>query len=379
MNPPRLLASLLISGLTLATPGVWAHGDEDHSQPSAPASTVPAQTGAATSGTVNRPQRLPDGRVWLDKNSQQQLAIRTQISQWETLPRSMVLNGHVVMNPNAGGRVQAGQAGRISPGPAGLPLAGMPVKKGQLLAYLHPLVSAGERSSQQAELAELKVKAAQAARQLARLQALSATVAARELEAQRAELDALRQRASVLAAGGVTQALRAPASGVLAQANAINGQQFDAGAVLFEVLDPGQLLIEALVYDPATLDNLAYGSLPGSQTRWQVQGRTRAFRDGALPVLFKPQSASDIALALGQTVRLTVQTRTRWQGVPLPTASVVKNAANQSVVWVHESAELFRPYPVQLNPLDGQRVLVSGLPAQRRVVVAGAMLLNQIR
>ena len=74
-----------------------------------------------------------------------------------------------------------------------------------------------------------------------------------------------------------------------------------------------------------------------------------------------------------------MQTRTRWQGVPLPTASVVKNAANQSVVWVHESAELFRPYPVQLNPLDGQRVLVSGLPAQRRVVVAGAMLLNQIR
>lgn len=155
--------------------------------------------------------------------------IQVQISQWETLLQ------HGAERPCGDepecGRAGSGRSGRTDqPWPSRPAAAGMPVKKGQLLAYLHPLVSAGERSSQQAELAELKVKAAQAARQLARLQALSATVvAARELEAQRAELDALRASVPACwAAGGVTQALRAPPRHP-GQANAINGQQFDAG------------------------------------------------------------------------------------------------------------------------------------------------------
>ena len=37
------------------------------------------------------------------------------------LPRSVELNGKVLMDPNAGGKVQPLNAGRIEPGPRGLP------------------------------------------------------------------------------------------------------------------------------------------------------------------------------------------------------------------------------------------------------------------
>jgi len=66
--------------------------------------------------------------------------------------------------------------------------------------------------------------------------------------------------------------------------------------------------------------------------------------------------------------------------VPLPAAAVVKNAANQEIVWVKTSAERFAPRPVRTQPLDGARVaVVDGLEAGVRVVVQGAALLNQVR
>ena len=76
------------------------------------------------------------------------------------------------------------------------------MRQGQLLAYLRPSLSAGERASQQAELAELHInEAAQAARQLARVESL-ARPWPRDIDAQRAEAASLRQRAAALAAAG---------------------------------------------------------------------------------------------------------------------------------------------------------------------------------
>jgi len=370
----------LAFALCLAAPWAHAHGDEVHDHDaSAPAvvPTVPANPAAAQLG--QRPQRVPDGRVWLDKASQRRLDIRTQLGVVGEHRPSVELNGHVVMDPNAGGRVQASLAGAVEAGPDGLPSAGQAVRQGQLLAYLRPSLSAGERASTQAELAELRVKAAQAARQLARLESLRDTVAAREIDAQRAEAEGLHQRAAALARAGGRQALRAPASGVLSQANAVNGQQVEAGALLFEVVDPQKLRVEALVHDPAMAQRLGRASLAGSAVPWQAVSRAGAFRDGALPVLFAPQGRNALPLALGQSVKLRVESGAPVSGVALPAASVQRNSANQPVVWLHDSAEWFRPWPVQLEPLNGQDVLVRDLPAGRRVVSAGAALLNQIR
>jgi len=377
LNPRHTLLAL---ALCLTAPWAHAHGDEVHDSPSpAPAAAPSAPRNPAAASLALRPQRLPDGRVWLDKASQRRLGIRTQLSMLGEHRPSVELNGHVVMDPNAGGRVQASLSGALEAGPDGLPSAGQRVRQGQLLAYLRPSLSAGERASQQAELAELHIKAAQAARQLARLESLRETVAARDIDAQRAEAASLRQRAAALATAGGRLALRAPASGVLSQANALNGQQVEAGALLFEVVDPQKLRVEALAHDPAMAQQLGRASLPGSATPWQLVGSATAFRDGALPLLFAPQGRQDVPLALGQSVKLRVAYGAPVSGVALPAASVQRNSANQPVVWLHDSAELFRPWPVQIAPLNGQDVLVRDLPAGRRVVSAGAALLNQIR
>ncbi|WP_348946347.1 hypothetical protein ABHF33_07370 [Chitinibacter sp. FCG-7] len=82
---------------------LWAHGDEDHG-----AAPVVATTNS------DKPQRLPDGRVLLPKTAQHRLEIRTLLASEGTAARAIELNGHVVMDPNRGGRVQASSGGRIS-------------------------------------------------------------------------------------------------------------------------------------------------------------------------------------------------------------------------------------------------------------------------
>jgi len=75
-----------------------------------------------------------------------------------------------------------------------------------------------------------------------------------------------------------------------------------------------------------------------------------------------------------------VTLRERVSGFVLPAQAVVRNPANETVVWIKSGAERFIPQPVQFQPLDAQTVIVTrGLGAHNRVVVQGAALIAQIR
>jgi multidrug efflux pump subunit AcrA (membrane-fusion protein) len=64
----------------------------------------------------------------------------------------------------------------------------------------------------------------------------------------------------------------------------------------------------------------------------------------------------------------------------VPRTSIVRSSSGQDLVYEHVAAERFEQRPVRIEPLDGQRVLVSsGLTAGRRVVVQGAELIDHIR
>lgn len=343
---------------------LWAHGDEDHGA-------------APVAATVNsdKPQRLPDGRLLLPKEAQHRLNVRTVLTSDSVAARSIELNGHVVMDPNRGGRVQASSGGRISAPYGGLPLLGSKVSKGQVLAWVKPAASAYELAQQQADLAETRSRLQLAEQTLARLKELSQSVPRKEIQAAEAELNGLRGRAAALSGVGAGEALRAPVSGVLAASNAINGQVIESSAVLFEIVEPKSMLIEALAYDPALVGNIASASLQGISLRYL--GGASSLRDGALPLLFAPLEATP--LALGQNVKLVVQTREQSKGIRIPTSSIVKNSANESVVWLHDSAQVFRAVPVTPMPVDGKTVLVTQLKAGSRVVTQGATLINQIR
>ncbi|MET4580407.1 efflux RND transporter periplasmic adaptor subunit [Ottowia thiooxydans] len=331
----------------------------------------------------NGPQRLPDGAVFLPKPAQRQLGVRTLLSDEADLPRTFELNGKVEMDPNAGGKVQPINAGRLESGPRGLPEPGQRVRKGEVLAYVVTSASPIERSNQSAQLAELRAAKGLADKRAARLQELSDTVPRKEIEAAQSEAGSLAERIAAVG-GGLSnrEALLAPVSGVVASINAVAGQVVDARELVFEIVDPARLRIEALSFDPAMAANVGGASLALGKERMPLTfiGAARSLREQALPLVFRAQGASLDALAVGQPVRVFVQSKDKIKGIAVPVAALMKNPANQTVVWVKTAPERFEPRTVTVEPLDGVSVAVtSGLKPGDRVATQGATLINQVR
>lgn len=371
---PALLT--ILTSAALLMPMAHAHGDEDHGDHGQEAAAAPAFDGTAA-------RRLPDGSLWLPKPVQHRLAVRTVRAETAEHALAITLNGRIVADPNAGGKVQATQPGRIEAGPKGLPLPGQKVDKGQVLAWLHPLASSLERGNQIAALAELESQLALAERKLARYAQLEGAIAQKDIEAARFERDALKKRRGAISASvHAPEALRAPVAGTVVSNALTIGQVVDAREVLFEVVDTSRLMVEALAYDPVAAQGLgqASGQLADGRTVTLVPaGAALQLQDQAMPVLFRIIDTPS-QLAVGQPVKVTVSTARKLQGLAVPRSALVRNAAGESIVWVHTAAEQFAPRPVQSKPLDAQSMVVSsGLKAGERVVTQGANLLGQVR
>ncbi|RDI18129.1 multidrug efflux pump subunit AcrA (membrane-fusion protein) [Pseudacidovorax intermedius] len=370
-STPRQLTATLALLFSLAPPtGALADAGHDHG-------------GAPPAAAANGPQRLADGSVFLPKPSQRQLAVRTVVTTLAALPRSIELDGRVVSDPQSGGKVQALVAGRIESGPRGLPEPGQAVRKGEVLAWVQPAAAPLERAAQAAQLAELRAAGTLAEKRLARLRELADTVPRKEIEALESEVAAARERAGAIGTGlSGRDALVAPASGVIASSSVVAGQVVDARELVFEIVDPARLRIEALAYDPALISDIGGASLAvgGTQVPLQFVGAARALRDQALPLAFRAQGAALSTLAVGQPVRLQVHSRSTHETIAVPRAALMRNAANETIVWVKTAPERFAPRTVTTAPLDGLRVaLTSGVAPGERVVIDGATLINQIR
>jgi hypothetical protein len=216
---------------------------------------------------------------------------------------------------------------------------------------------------------------------LVRLRELSETVPCKEIEAAESEVNSLTERARALSGPRRQDVLKAPVSGVIASSPAVAGQVVDARELVFEVVDPTQLRIEALAYDPAMAQNLAGAALRSRRSKVPLSfvGAASSLREQALPMLFKGTSES---LALGGRYAgggLRARGDDGTQG-RVPSGALMKNPANQNIVWVKDQAERFEPRVVNITPLDGASIAVtSGLADGDRVVVEGASLINQVR
>jgi cobalt-zinc-cadmium efflux system membrane fusion protein len=366
-----LIASSLGLLIALASLGPVRAG-EGHDHGDAPAAS-----------SANGPQRQPDGSVFLPKPAQRQLGVRTVVTEAAELPRTVELGAKVLMDPNAGGKVQALNAGRIEPGPRGLPNPGQAVRKGEVLAFVVPSAAPIERSNQAAQLAELRAAKTLADKRVARLQELADTVPRKEIEAVESEAASLAARIAAVGGGLSTrEALLAPVSGVIASANVVAGQVVDARELIFEIVDPSRLRIEALAFDAALASNIGSATIAVGDRRVALTfiGASRSLREQALPLAFRAQGAALSQLAVGQPVRVFVQTKDKVKGVSVPVASLMKNPANQTVVWVKTAPERFEPRTVTTEPLDGVNAAVtSGLQPGDRIATQGATLINQVR
>lgn len=368
-----------------------AHGDEDHSKkpskaaakPNASASVIPSFLDATAA------QRLSDGSLFVPKIVQRQLALRTQLTEQAELPNTIELNGKIIADPNAGGRVQASQPGRLEAGPTGLPSLGQRVSKGQVLAYLRPVMSSLDRGNSQSILADIDSQLSIAERKVQRYEQLSEALPKATVEAARFDYEALKKRkAAVEASLSKSEALIAPVSGIISVANAVTGQVFDAKETLFEIIDPNRLMVEALAYDPILTTDIA-----NATGAWHASaandvapslaltfvGGGQQMREQAIPLLFRV-SGKSTAVAVGQTIKVIIQTKRLTTGFAVPNSAVTKLTGGESAVWVHTEAERFVQRKVVAQSLDAQRVaIVSGLKEDERVVIAGASLLAQVK
>ncbi|WP_395008523.1 efflux RND transporter periplasmic adaptor subunit [Undibacterium sp.] len=392
------LPLLLVAQFNLAQ----AHGDEDHSKKPAKPATKSSAVASAKPSILDATaaQRLSDGSLFVPKIVQRQLALRTLLTEQAELPNTIELNGKIMADPNAGGRVQASQPGRLEAGPSGLPSLGQRVTKGQVLAYLRPVMSSLDRGNSQSILADIDSQLSIAERKVQRYEQLSEALPKATVEAARFDYEALKKRKlAVEASLSKSEALIAPVSGIISVANAVTGQVFDAKETLFEIIDPNRLMVEALAYDPILTSDIANATATWHQQQTSTPANTPAnvpanvpvklslnfvgggqqMREQAIPLLFRV-SGKSTAVAVGQTIKVIIQTKRLTTGFAVPNSSVIKLTGGESVVWVHADAERFVQRKVVAHSLDGERVsIVSGLKEDERVVTAGASLLAQVK
>lgn len=380
----HVLVAALALGVT--TGAALAHGDEDHSQDAKkkpPAAATTAATTGVTAGATAAPQRLADGSLFVPKPVQRQLGLRTQPVRIAELAATVELNGRIIPDPETSGRVQAMFAGSVIPGPKGMPTAGRKVAKGEVLAYLRPISGAIERGNQKASLAELEAQLAIAEGRMKRFEQLEGAVPQKEIEAARIEYAALQQRRTYVRASiDSAEPLVAPVAGIVsASHHLLAGQVVDAKEVLFEIVDPSRLAVEALAYDVGIARTLVSASALAEQTALELKfvGGGQQLREQALPLLFRITNRN-AAVAVGQPVKVIVRTEQGVKGATAPRTALTKVGAGETVVWVHTEAERFVARRIRHQSLDAANIaILDGLHDGDRVVTVGAGLLSQVR
>ncbi len=333
----------------------------------------------------NAPKRQSDGSVFFPKPSQRELEIRTTSAQIKEVAKTIELSGRVLADPSAGGKVQTANGGRVDATVAGLPRLGQKVRKGEVLAIIRPTTAPFEKADRSNMLAETKTNLELAKRKLERLEQLEGSVPQRDIEAARAEVSLLSQRAVVTQGSLIAvETLVAPISGVIANVAIVTGQVVSANETLFEVIDPTQLYIEALAYDTGLFENLettAFTSVGAKSITLSYIGRGKLLKEQAVPLQFRVVASKDSGLlSVGQPVTVKAKSTQAIKAVLLNASSIVKNPSNQDIVWVHSGAEVFVPRTIRWQAVDGETVAVmSGLSDGDRVVVRSASLLNQVR
>ncbi|MBN8935122.1 MAG: HlyD family efflux transporter periplasmic adaptor subunit [Rhizobiales bacterium] len=373
-SPRRATAAALVAAaiLPFLALGAFAHEGEDHGAPQV----------AQPAGTKDVAQVLADGSVFVPKSTQRILAIRTIVSEPSVYRRTVELPGRIIPDPNASGFVQTVVGGRLSPPEGGFPRLGTRVKKGDILAYVTPPLQAIDVSTMRQQQGDLDQQISIVERRLARYETLapSGAVARSQLEDTRLELQGLRERrASLDKVKREPEALVAPVDGIVAEGTPVAGQVVQTNQVVFQIIDPARLWIEALSYESLPALQSAAARVGDKEFKLVFRGAGFADRNQSIPIHFAIEG--DISgVRVGQFVTVFADTPDEQRGLAVPRTSIVRTTAGQDSVFEHVSAERFEQRMVRVEPLDGQRVLISqGLTPGKRVVVQGAELLDHIR
>jgi membrane fusion protein, heavy metal efflux system len=338
-----------------------------------------------SASTGNTPARRPDGTLFLPKPSQRLLEVRTKILVREKATRTVRLTGRIVANPNFSGVVQGTISGRYLAPPGGVPALGTRVKAGDPLGTVAPSFTSVDASDMAQTLGDLEQKISLAKAKLARQEQLLRTnvVARAAVDETRLEMDGLlKRKAQLLEARIKPEELFAPVAGVIAATRVVSGQVVAPSDRIFEIIDPDQLLVEALVFDESSADLIgeAIAVAAGDATvKLRFMGRSRALQQHYSLMQFQVMEIN-ATLNIGTPVSVIVKVGAPVDGIFIPKAALAQAPNGQMVVFEHMEPEVFVPRQVVTQPFDAQTMIVTGgLDAGAKIVVRNAPLVNQVR
>ncbi len=326
-------------------------------------------------------QRFADGALFVPKPTQRILGLRTIFTETKPHRGSIELPGRVIPDPNASGLVQASVGGRLVPPAGGFKPLGTRVKTGDILAYVRPPIASADLTTQQQQSRELEQQISVVARKVERFRTIQQVIAKSQLEDAELELKGLQaRRANLERANKEPEPLLTPVDGVIAASNAVAGQMAEPNSIIFQIVDPSRLWVEALSFEPQVMSGAAQGLFSGGRAVDLVHvGTGLADRNQSVPIHFAIKSDS-AGLRAGQFMTVLATTSDERTGIAVPREAVLRGANGQNIVYEHSNAERFVPREVRIEQLDALRVLIiAGVGPARRIVTQGAELLNQIR
>jgi membrane fusion protein, heavy metal efflux system len=389
-DPPKEIDPSSSASITVATPPPQPPValPQPPDEPAETTALKPIEPGLLANLLYDRSARNPDGSYFVPKSLQRMFELRTQRLTETEVRAGIKLNGRIVPDPQAHGQVEAGLLGRIEPPETGMPVLGDTVRKGQILGYIVPVVGVVDRSQVRREVARLTHEIRQTAESIEMMKQFS-FVPFREgkIIQMQIRLDGLRQeRAALLPMLKTQEFLRSPIDGVIASTTAVAGRVAQPGEMVFDIVNPKLLWVEATVPDPMIASEAAPGTTatartPEGQTlNVTYVGSGPAVRQQSTPMLFRIDNPPK-GLRVGRPAAILLRGEHHAQrGLPTPRAAISVGADGLQQVWEQTDAETFVSHAVQTQDIDAQTVLiVNGVKEGARIVVRGISLMAQVQ
>jgi cobalt-zinc-cadmium efflux system membrane fusion protein len=335
---------------------------------------------------------------------EQQWTLDFATARVESKPYREVIAVPATIEPRAGGaaEVRAPAAGRITTG-SGRAI-GSPVSRGTTLVELIVRNDRiGEAPVLKLELAQAETALRLAREDLARVERLTAAgaVPQRRLEEARAAHETAAARLRIAqeqlqhlelsrtgqGTGDPSERVlvRAPISGVIAEAPATPGASVEEGQLLFRIVAidrvhvvgnvPEQHLAKTERTTAAEIDIPGVPS-PVRATRLVSIGRVVDPQKRSVPITFEVANPPP-SIAVGQSVTLRLIAAARAPEIAVPSNAIVDDGG-QAIVFIQTGGESFERRPVKVGgPREGGFVqIVEGLDGGERIVTKGAHLVR---
>jgi hypothetical protein len=197
------------------------------------------------------------------------------------------------------------------------------------------------------------------------------------------ELEGLRKRREIVRSTRIEpEVLTAPIDGTIAAARVVAGQVVASQDVIFQIVDPKGLWVEALVYgetDPAKVGAATGVAVDGTPLKLVSQGFSKTMQQQATVVHFAVEDPP-ANLSVGSPVTVLARNGSSVSGIVMPRDAVVRGANGEAVVWRHTDPERFEARPVRTEPFDATRLVIrAGVAEGERIVIRGSELINQVR